>query len=320
MIAATTRVDAHGMMHTKESLESMVRQCNQGESAIRMGIEHDMSVPPLGKCVDAELVEIDGGHAVVLDQRQWNVRAKVRLPDGSVAVVESLSDDARPLKANDRGSDEHDFTVAFDPVNLGGFEDFTQIHCPQFIQMGIHPEQFFRKSTIPDPEIVITAIKSVVAYLGLRTLGKAIGKEIAEKVSRDVGVWYDKIKLMAAHYVSQMKPSNKPITYILVVPGEPKLEIVVQGPSLEKLAEVMSLEYLEKVASLADHVNLSIPLVSIQYLDRGDGPKLNYMLTRDGKVISEEGAIARRNARVMAMNAIPRGNAACKKRRTQRAV
>lgn len=59
----TTHVDRHNESFTVESLRSMVKQSNEG--IIPLGSEHDPRIPPLGRILRTELVELEDGEFAV---------------------------------------------------------------------------------------------------------------------------------------------------------------------------------------------------------------------------------------------------------------
>lgn len=60
---ATSHLDRHRERFTKEALESMVRQSN--EKIIPLGIEHDPRIPPQGRILEANLVQLPDGEFAV---------------------------------------------------------------------------------------------------------------------------------------------------------------------------------------------------------------------------------------------------------------
>ena len=56
---ATTHVDRHGERLTRSALESLVRQLRA--NYIPIGFEHDPRFPPLGRMIDATVVELPDG-------------------------------------------------------------------------------------------------------------------------------------------------------------------------------------------------------------------------------------------------------------------
>lgn len=52
---ASTKIDRHNMRVTKEALQDMAEQIQ--EAPVRMLVDHDSTLPPLGRVTNAEIVE-----------------------------------------------------------------------------------------------------------------------------------------------------------------------------------------------------------------------------------------------------------------------
>ncbi|MFG6062188.1 hypothetical protein, partial [Salmonella enterica] len=80
-IAATTHVDSHGMKISKEALDQLAEDIKKGESVPAIHIEHDTTLPPIGKVIDG-LVEKrkDGEYQLVITQELFDKQLEITLP------------------------------------------------------------------------------------------------------------------------------------------------------------------------------------------------------------------------------------------------
>src|SRR5476651_492886 len=125
MLAASTLVDSHGMRQSKKNLVRMVNLINDPGEALPIGIQHDATVPPLGKIRDAELVAIQNGEwAVQLDQSIFDHSEEIEIDGEGSFIAEWIEGDIRPMKTRGEASDQNVFST--DPMNLGGVEGYKE--------------------------------------------------------------------------------------------------------------------------------------------------------------------------------------------------
>ena len=105
-LAATTHEDRHGDRLTRDSLEGMARQHN--EQYIPVMFNHDPRIPPLGRVVRAEVVELPDG--------EFGLRTVMELFDENDSA-DSLHGDGRTMPIRVKDIDK--FEVEFDRLFLG---------------------------------------------------------------------------------------------------------------------------------------------------------------------------------------------------------
>lgn len=105
-IGATTKLDLHGTVLPKEALEGFVQQINNAPDAVALNVEHDVTVPPLGKILSAELVPLtDGEWGIEFTEEIFGQSGTLSL-GGQTFVVTRSSEDDRPFNAKFSQSDQ----------------------------------------------------------------------------------------------------------------------------------------------------------------------------------------------------------------------
>ncbi|MEM6641830.1 MAG: hypothetical protein AAF616_02525 [Bacteroidota bacterium] len=97
IVLSTTHFDRHGEMMTKEALEMGAETINSGRRP-RIGVEHDMTLPPLGRISNAEVIQgEDGEYYLVAYQEFFDSAEEIKLDDGEIVVREYFSIGGTPF-------------------------------------------------------------------------------------------------------------------------------------------------------------------------------------------------------------------------------
>ena len=300
-IAATTHIDLHGTKLTKEHLEMMAEKANSS-SAVAMGIEHDVTLPPIGKTIRAcvEPTE-DGEFQLVIFQEEFENTRNIDLPDGTVAWMQASKQDQRPFARSNQQAFEM-IEVSFDLVNFESKEDVSNFLKELRQVTDFREQNLFRKSWIPDPELVFTLSKSLVAYLfGKKVIEKA-GDKIIEQVVDDLSQLYSFVKTAAKGMAKYAIPKNSPITYIFNIPGDMILELVARTTDADLLVTALLEDKLKQVIKKAEELRNSFRATNIQFLLNPEGEwEFNYLLTEKGEVVGTPQSHSRRARRIQLM-------------------
>ena len=144
-----------------------------------------------------------------------------------------------------------------------------------------------RKSLIPDPEVVIDFIKdSFILLAATQTVNKTV-----EKLSSDGSNLYDKIKQIIIIVVKYIKPSNRPITYVMKENRGYILELLVRTADPNVLFQALSSEKLSFINDIDRTKDvIDEPTYKIQFMYNEDKScwEFNYLSTSTGKVIGSE--------------------------------
>lgn len=285
-IGATTGVDRHNCRITKEALENAIEKLNTGKYVPSMGLDHDSSLMPIGKTYKAELVPLKGGEygAYIYQETFENFNVFDSKTFGTLYEA-SISTDSRPFADTEPESIEK-LTVQLDPVNFG-YEAFDPIKEQIKKDLDVEIDTFMRKSLIPDPEVVIDFIKdSFILLAATQTVNKTV-----EKLSSDGSNLYDKIKQIIIKVVKYIKPSNRPITYVMKENRGYILELLVRTADPNVLFQALSSEKLSFINDIDRTKDvIDEPTYKIQFMYNEDKScwEFNYLSTSTGKVIGSE--------------------------------
>ncbi len=286
-IAATTHADRHDCKITKEALEKSVDDINTGKYVPAIGLEHDSSLMPIGKTYKAELITLDDGeYAAYIYQETFENYNVFNSKEFGRLYEASISSDSRPFADTELESIDK-LTFQLDPVNFE-YESFELIKEQLKKDSDIEVKTFMRKSLIPDPEVVIDLIKDSLILLAVaKTFSNT-----AEKIASDSSALYDKIKQAVINMVKYIRPSNRPITYILKENRGYILELLVRTTDPNVLFQAISSEKLSAFINDVDRVKdvIDEPTYKIQYIYNEEKScwEFNYLSTSTGKAIGSE--------------------------------
>lgn len=291
-LLSTTHVDKHGMRMSKEALDNAAEQIN-GPFVPGMGIEHDILIPPIGKIVKASVKQLtDGEYGLFGEFLLFNSEdsVEITLPNGENAMLDTW-DDERPF------ADRHQeipslIQLSFDSANFISEEE------AKAFQKDVEEEGFFeyqmmvRKSWIPDPELLIKLSEDAVKFLIAKKLLDTAGKKLVDDVSNDFANIYTTIRNLGIKYARYCVPKNRPITYIIVIPGTTAIEFVVRTSNPEEISQAIDTVKFSAAIEEAELLHNSFDAQKIQFLLKENGNwGFNYLLTNSGKVVGTEEAI-----------------------------
>ncbi|ODR36217.1 hypothetical protein [Eisenbergiella tayi] len=282
-IGATTHIDKHNCMIAKEALEDAVKDINEGLYAIGVGIEHDSTIMPIGKVISGKMVKFkDGEYGIEIEQELFDEYQVFNDETGEKWYIAKSQRDVRPF-ADTQAEDIHNIKVSIDPVN------FSKTDCENLLNFYekeclFETEYFMRKSVIPDPEIIFTLVAGTIAAM--------TGKKITEHLTDDIVKLYELIKKAVLKTVKCCKQSLRPITYVIRENSSYLMELVVVTEIPDILFEALQNEKLSqieaKIETFTNNFNIDIAKVQCLYNIEGQEWIINYVSTRDGKVIGSE--------------------------------
>ncbi len=165
LIGATTHIDRHFTRFSKGALEDAANQVN-GNRKPRFGVEHDSTVPPLGKVLEAWVEpREDGEYQLVEVAEIFEDYLQARLSNDVVFLKQECETDKNPFTITVHEVEEK-FVVIYDRVNFGD-EENRQAFLVEIKNAEIEfiEKEISRKSAIPDPEIIIQLTELVIEFL-----------------------------------------------------------------------------------------------------------------------------------------------------------
>jgi len=285
-IAASTHIDRHNTKISLEALESAADQINNGTEVPIIGLDHDITIPPLGKCIEAytELLP-DGEHQAVIVQDYFDGSGQIEMPDGSILIKEYSLSDNRPLAT--RGTESVEKThLAYDFVNFDSKESLAEFLSEVRSEGEFEEEVEARKALIPDPQLILVLKAAFVGYLSSKLLPK-VGDKTAEEVSKDIADLYKFFKVAVSSYAKYAIPKYRPITYVFEMPWEVvPLEFVIRTSDPDTAVQAILIDKIVPCMDKAIQLTNTLGAVKVQFIYEEDNEwHFNYLFTSDGTVI-----------------------------------
>ena len=296
IVLSSTNIDLHGMRMTKESLEDAVGIINS-ERNPRLGLEHDMSFPPLGRITDAEVVQgRDGEYYLIAYKEFFKVRQQTTLEDGTILYREYFEENPKPF-TEAKSEPIENIEIKTDPVNFENIDVMEEFIEEIRRESGIDfsKKMLIRKSHIPDPELVIKITGIIAAYIGI--IASKVPEKIGEAIGEDIANFYKLLSSSAVGMVKRAIPKLRPITFIVEVHDEDiliELLIVSNNPD-----EVVNAFNSENIKSIQEKIETSKNLFNAEkiqfYQNKKKEWELNYILAKDGSTIGTKKAFDKRD-------------------------
>lgn len=295
-IMATTKVDAHNMRICKEALEKAAQDISNGECALLVNIEHDLTTMPIGKVVRAHVDKYDDtDYALYMEQDIFEKSYSTTIDGQTYIMTKSLVDD-RPFASRTDNTNDKLF-IQTDSVNFESFDaakDFlSELETERDVQTGF----IARKSLIPDPELAFQLVeKSVTAlfiYLASKTAIEKVGNHIIENALTELDSLYSFIKKAIITAAKRFHPQNRPVTYVFRGYQNFLIEFAVQTTNpniaIESIKEEKLLGALEEIKKL-QHLFSDFLKIQLVYNVDKEVWEFNYLTTQTGEVIGTEKA------------------------------
>lgn len=297
---STTYIDRHNERMTLQALESMACRINSDRKPI-LTIEHDVTLPPIGKLLKAwvEPTE-DGEHRLLIEQETFEKEEQIVLPDGSHGLMRQSDTDRSPFVK--RVVDIPPILdITADLANFASLDDYQALldEIRSASSLPFENSEMGRKALIVDPEIIITLSKEIIAYLvASKIIDKFSSKiidKVGDKLSDDLADFYTWVRSIAFKYAKYAIPKNRPITYIFNIPINPQVELVIRTNDSSDVAASIMVDNLEEPLKLAIACRDKLGAERVQFLLNKAGEwKLNYMLTDKGQVIGTKKSFTRK--------------------------
>jgi hypothetical protein len=265
---------------TKEALESAAEQIN-GCSPPSIGVDHDPTLPPIGKVVAARVEKTDDGeYKLVITQEIFEDQTEILL-DGKRVIRARSRTDKRPFAGVERTAPDR-LTLSYDRVNFESLDSMKAFRAEVDAAGECEHRGLVRKSLIPEPELLIKLSVPIIMYLGQKIIDKVTDAGLDGAWRGFRGFLQRAIPAALRH----SHPKGRPVTYVFEVPGDPMVQYVARSADpnqvLGALTEEKVCEGLQKAASLRGLLGAD----KVQFLlnEQGDW-EFNYLLTKTGEVI-----------------------------------
>lgn len=295
IVLSSTHIDSHGMMMTKEALENAAETINSDRNP-RIGLEHDMSFPPLGRITDASVVQgKDGAYYLVAYREYFDNRKETILEDGTILYKESFEKGSKPFV--EAKSEQKDIIeIHTDPENFENIESLNEFLKELKVESKIDfsEQMLLRKSIISDPELVIKLSSIIAVSIGI--IATKIPEKVGEAIGEDVAKFYKLLRTGVLGMVKRAIPKLRPITFIIEIHDDILIELLIVSNSPDEVVTAFSSDKLKFIQEKVETSKKIFGAEKIQfyYNDKKDW-ELNYMLTLDGSTIGTKKAFDRRD-------------------------
>jgi hypothetical protein len=294
-IVSTTHIDSHGNSMSKQALESMLKFLN-GERKPRVGLEHIRTFPPFGATMNGELIQMEGNHfGVTAEMVFFDKQQYMTLSDGTELAKESFSEGTYPfIECSEE--EVNKISIVTDPTNFESSKELEEIYSllREDAKIDFDTSEQFRKSALPDPEIIIKITGLIATAIGIIKL--KVGDKLAEAVGEDLAKFYKLLSRLAIETVKRVKPSNRPKHFVIEYPNaDCSIELVVTTHIPDRVLTSMTKEKLKVVAEKLEQLeNLNPEKIQFIYNDE-DTWEFNYLLSKTGAVIGTIKSFNKRN-------------------------
>ncbi|MGN0159986.1 MAG: hypothetical protein ACI4AQ_01205 [Lachnospiraceae bacterium] len=289
-VVATNNVDRQNEIIADEVLCELAESINTSDFVMKMGLNHDISIMPVGKVIKGSVVDLPDnslGVEAQIDDFICDFH-KIEGPDKQILYRGESAIDKRPFMELEADGKEK-ITVMLSPLNFGE-DDYDELIHIIYDECDALVENSIKKSFIPDPEIVVQVIMGTIFYLTTKNTVNKVSEKLADKISDDVVNIYDNLKKIIVSIGKKVVGSKK-TTYVLTEPGQ-DIELVVKASSPEDVLNAIEMASDGYIAGQTEKYRqyLSGSLKKIQYLYNVETKKweVNYMVTNTGQVIGSE--------------------------------
>ncbi|NUO01178.1 MAG: hypothetical protein HUU01_11245 [Saprospiraceae bacterium] len=296
-ILATTNRDSHGDIISLEALQQMCDIMN-GERTVRMGINHNPLLPPLGQYSKAYIVKDERG--------EYLLCADPILLD-NYEIIDEKENLVHNFRKGLRGFNEVRFEA---PDNISVDVDFFNFSNPgdadkffqeliEEVDRDIEVFEKIRKELHPDPELIITLTKAFLGYKILKPIAEKLSEKVAEKIAEDLATNYEKIKKIIKKSLHFFDKKYKKITLIIEIPNSEihiELATTISIENIKVFMDKLTNNEIEKVVENSLKMKHLFNGEKIQFvLSDGAEWEFTYMLTKEGGVIGKKHLFEIRN-------------------------
>ncbi|OIQ97497.1 hypothetical protein GALL_205070 [mine drainage metagenome] len=300
-IIASSHVDSHREMLTKEALEKIVETINSKDKRVRMGVDHRRDFPPKGRLENAELIETDGYFSVMADFCEYENSKLVEWNDD--LIIEYFDDAFQFVEVETKEPSET--SISLDPNNFNSIEEVKKIQENLKLNNNIDFKLSLhgRKSDVPDPEIIFKFASSLLLYQLIKPTIKKIGDKVADEIA-DKSI--EEIKKITKFITNTLKevfyhciPKMRPVTIVFDFPGEPHIELIARTRNEKLVLKALKENQLTEIKNEIKSLNKNVKIAKAQFLlsDKGKW-KFNYLITESGQTIGKKVAFKNREKRL----------------------
>lgn len=294
IIISSTHLDSHGDKMTKEELYSIAESINNDKYKPGINIEHDLTFPPLGRCINAEVIKgHDSEYYLTIEQEFYNTNQILKFENDDYLILQGFSGIQYPLRIKPTVSEEIlkisvDENCFLKKTNAKDF--FDELKAVSSFEF--EESYYMRKSETTEPIILFDLAKNLALYfLSAQVLIKLTGRvidKIGDKIGDDLSHFYDLVKQAATKMVKFTIPKYRFIVYVFNVNlNEIQLQYIIKTDKPDIVAEAFIKEKISKLDEKIVSLLSMFDAISIQftYNNSTNEWEFNYLLTDKGESV-----------------------------------
>lgn len=284
-IIATSGKDRHNQQIPEEELLEIAEEINAGNAAIRLGVEHDPTILPIGKIVNAKMLTINENEIAIeaeIDEF-LNDFSKMIGPCGDAWYVGESKLDTRPFVQYTHDN-KGNILFSINPIYFQD-KDFEDIKGA-LEQEEIQVEENIQKAFSPEIQLVIEVVERLMVFL----LIKKSTEKIADAVADDIVGLYSSLKKGIQLFFCRLSESCKKVV-VLSAPNSP-IELVVTANDADLVInayeKLENLDIQSEIQKYETYFGDTIDKIQYLYTKEDNEWKVNYLTTKSGKSIGTE--------------------------------
>ena len=296
---ATTEIGPDRVQLSKSALEGMASDMTNGTWALPSNVEHDPSVPPIGKTLQGEVETIGSGKfGLVVTTEFFSEPTVVELPNGEIGFRQISKVDSRPFRPSSNES-PHNFVVTIGHEGFASIEDESEFQVivsqyPGFLIGRMH----FRRALTPDPLLTIILPAWFLITLTNRIL-TGLSERLGDRIADDLANVYDVVRNGAITLSKNVYNRNRLVTYVITILGEPEIEFVAQLLHPQILGAALTIDSLSNPIQRAIEFSKTMEAAKVQFILTESGNwQFNFLTTSKGEVIGTEASFSKQVRRI----------------------
>jgi hypothetical protein len=301
VIISSTHIDSDGEKMTKECLCDIANSVNSDNRKPAMNIEHDITIPPLGRSKKMEVIRgKDEEYYLIAENEYYEKREIIKLENGNIYIKESFNDDKYSLRINDlRETDELEIVIDPHSFSQEKYSDLFFKEIRENTALNFKEQLLLRKSELPDPLIIykLTPLLAL-SYFGIKLVYKyleRIAEKVGDKTGDEVVKFIDMVIDSSKRLFKNVKLKNKNIVHVFEITGEIKVQMVIKTNNYELLIDSLSQENMKKIDKKIEVLLKIFNPDFIQFLyNIKNGWEFNYLIETNGNSVGTYKAFERR--------------------------
>ena len=292
VIISSTHKDLHGDIIPLKELVKMAKSINNSMRKPAINIEHDPTLPPVGRGLKAEIIKGDDGEYYLSMQNEYyDKETIINYSEEEKYIKYSFTGKQFPF-INKNIKNINGISLGVDYQNFESSEKvdefFKEIKTDN--ELELNTGHTIRKSLLNDPILTIDAgVKLSLCYFSLKLLyklGEKIVEKIGENIAMDLNKFYNFIKNSSYKIAKYSLPKNRPITYVLTFSNKITIEYIVITDNPDIFINSVLKDKISETEKKIDGLIKMFKPERIQFLyDDIKGWQFNYLITKKGESI-----------------------------------